>query len=138
MDGNQKRLIYYTALYTICNLIVITFVNFYIWRTNDDFYSILRYNLFVFTGMIIGGFCAGLSTQYFSSKRILQIALLLYIGQLATVLMVGQNALPFLPIIGLLSGLATGSQYYAVTTLGQLATAHASRESFYGTQRAVL
>lgn len=138
MDTIQKRFLLILSLYSIGNLIAITFTNFYIWQKTNDLHTVLVYNAMVFLAMGIGGFLSGLLAERKGSMFTYKLSMLLYAVQFFLLAGLNKSVLAFIPLIGTFSGLAIGMQAFSYNSVTQKITTLTNRGKFFGTKTSIL
>lgn len=136
MTTQQKHFIQVNALYNIATIAANTFVTFYIWQSRNNFQLVILYSLFVFVGIGISGLLSGLWAKQLSSKLFYILSCLFYVVQLMAILTIGPTIGEYLTLLGLLNGIAIGSQAAPVHTFMQLLTTDENRKAFLGLQTA--
>lgn len=126
------------AFYTLGDFVSVAITNLYLWQLTNDFQKILFYNVFVFSGMAIGGLLASILGAKIGNKLIFTLAMMLYAVQFGILLFTGSHVASYIILLGIISGFAIGSESYAYNVIVQEITAAGGREKFFGTKTSMM
>ena len=106
------------ALFTVNEIVITTFIAFFIWSQNSDLRLILIFSLAFFASVPIGSLLAGLIIGNISSKMSVILANIFQIVQLMLVVWLSKNLqLADILIIGAVGGLAEGLRNTSIMTI---------------------
>ncbi len=132
MSKKAKILLCVSGLFTLAIGLSNVFVNVFLWKKSGDFITIAQYNLMHYIFIPITFIQAGWLSKKKNGIWSLRLGIGFFVIFFVTILLLRENMLEYIYLIGILYGIAAGFYWLAFHTLSFDFTATDNRDTFNG------
>ena len=138
MSRNQFLFLFILALYVLGDFTAVSLTNLFLWQTTNDFFVVLIYNSLLFISMAVSGVGSSFLGGKIGTKKIFLLSMCFYALQILLLFMYAKTIASIFIFVGIVSGIALGSESYAYAVISQKITEGGNRERYLGVKTALL